>query len=59
MERLRNWIEEALGRRYGWPPVCIGYKGRREVYSIDFEDGTSKRYYIDFDSKEIEEVVYD
>ena len=53
---FRNWIEKALQKCYVWPPVCVGQKGHRRVYVLDFEDGTSGRYFIDFDAKSIEEV---
>lgn len=52
---MRNWIEEATGKRIAWSPVCIGSKGGRKLYVVTFEDGTEAGYYIDFDRKELEE----
>lgn len=54
--KLRNWIERKTGKRWAWYPVKIGCKGGRDVYSIDWEDGTTQDYYIDFEAEEIEEV---
>lgn len=54
-ERLRNWIEADLGKRTAWPPTCIGYKGGRKLYAIEFEDGTEGTYFIDYDDMSIEE----
>lgn len=56
--KLRNWIERAIGKQFIWSPVCIGRKGHRKVYAIDWVDGTSGRYYIDFDEQTIETVEY-
>ena len=56
MKAFRNWIEEKIGKRITWSPVCIGRRGGLKVYSIDFEDGTEGMYYIDFDNQTIEEV---
>ena len=56
MRTLRNWIEEAMGKRWEWSPIKVGRRGGREYYAIDWEDGTSGDYYIDFDSKTIEEA---
>lgn len=53
---FRNWIEEAIGKRLTWSPVCIGRRGGRKEYHIDFEDGTEGMYYIDFENQMIEEV---
>lgn len=54
--KLRNWIERAIGKQWNWPPVRIGLWGGRPVYQIDWEDGTSGDYYIDWDAEEIEET---
>lgn len=54
-KKLRNWIEHKLGKRLGWRPVMVMVKGGRKIYSITFEDGTEKDYYIDFEKEEIEE----
>ena len=35
-------------------PTKIGYRHGRPYYSVDFVDGTSDDYFIDFDKKEIE-----
>ena len=53
--KLRNWIEEALGKQIAWSPVCIGRKNGRKLYAVNFEDGTEAAYFIDYDKKEIEE----
>ena len=55
--KLRNWIEKAIGKQWAWPPVMVGRKGGREVYAIDWTDGTSGSYFIDFDEQTIEEWV--
>lgn len=52
---MKNWIEEATGKQLAWSPVCIGIKGGRKLYAVNFEDGTEVAYFIDFDKKEIEE----
>lgn len=52
---LRNWIEKAIGKEWRWSPTLIGYRGGRKVYAIDWMDGTSGDYWIDFDRHEIEE----
>lgn len=54
MENLRNWIEKAFGKRIIWCPVCVGYKGGRALYEVDFEDGTTADCFIDFIEKTIE-----
>lgn len=52
---LRNWIEKKVGKQMSnTKPTKIGYKHGRPCYSIDFTDGTSDDYFIDFDKKEIE-----
>lgn len=55
MKQYRNWIEEELKKRISFQPVNIGTKGGRKIYTIEFEDGDSKEYYIDFEQKTIEE----
>lgn len=55
-ERLRNWIEQAIGKQWANPPAHAGYKGHREVYEIDWVDGTSQSYFIDWEEERIEEV---
>lgn len=56
MKIYRNWIEEALRARIVWSPVNVGYRGGRKVYEVTTEDGSSNDYFIDFDSKTIEEA---
>ena len=56
MKAFRNWIEEAIGKRWISNPVCVGRKHGRKYYQIDWEDGTSGDYYIDCDEHWIEEV---
>ena len=56
MEKLRNWIEEALGRRIVWSPIRVGSRSGRDVYAVNFEDGSEEDYYIDFEKNTIEEV---
>lgn len=56
MKIFRNWIEERLERRINWISRCIGIRSGRKYYEINFKDGTSKDYFIDFDNKTIEEV---
>lgn len=53
--KLRNWIEEALGKQIAWSPVFVGAKGGRKIYAICFKDGTEVDYFIDFDHHTIEE----
>lgn len=53
--KLRNWIEETIGKQIAWSPICIGSKGGRKLYAVSFEDGTEAAYYIDFDNRTIEE----
>ena len=56
MEILRNWIEKAIGKQWVWPPVYVGRAhGGREVYEIDWSDGTTGKYFIDFEDETIEE----
>ena len=55
MKTFRNWIEEALKKRIDWSPIHIGKKGGRDYYLLQFEDGSEKVYYIDFEEKTIEE----
>lgn len=52
---LRNWLEEAIKKQLSRFPVCIGYKCGRKYYALDFTDGTSGDYFIDFEKKEVEE----
>jgi hypothetical protein len=49
-----NWIEVATGKQVQFSPVNIGYKHGRPCYAINFVDGTSGDYYIDFEDREIE-----
>ena len=56
MTAFRNWIEERLERRINWISRCLGVRGGRKYYEINFKDGTSKDYFIDFDNMTIEEV---
>lgn len=53
--KLRNWIEEAIGKQIAWSPVCVGSKGGRTLYVIQFINGTEADYFIDFDHHIIEE----
>lgn len=54
-KNLRNWIEKRVGKQMSsMKPTKIGYKHGRPYYSVDFVDGTSDDYFIDFDKKEIE-----
>lgn len=55
MEKLRNWIEETLKKEIAWSPCFVGWKNGRRLYTIRFDDGTEKDYFIDFDNKTIEE----
>ena len=57
--RLRNWVECALGKRYEWPPRYYMNRRHRKVYAIEFEDGTTANYYIDFDRQTIEPVNWE
>ena len=54
--KFRNWIEYAIGKRYIWSPVYVGTVGGRKVYNIDWADGTSGDYFIDFEHQTIEEM---
>lgn len=54
-KNLRNWIEKKVGKQMSnMKPTKIGYKHGRPYYSVDFVDGTSDDYFIDFNKKEIE-----
>ena len=54
-KNLRNWIEKRVGKQMSsMKPTKIGYKHGRPYYSVDFIDGTSDDYFIDFDKEEIE-----
>lgn len=53
--KTRNWIEETLKKEIAWSPYFVGWKNGRRLYTIRFNDGTEKDYFIDFDSKTIEE----
>lgn len=53
--KYRNWIEKALGKQTRWEPVRIGMRGGRDLYDVEFTDGTEGTYYIDFERKTIEE----
>jgi len=53
--KLRNWIEEATGMQMNFSPVYVGSKGGRKLYSITWNGGTEKDYFIDFEKHEIEE----
>lgn len=54
-KNLRNWIEKKVGKQMSnMKPTKIGYRHGRPYYSVDFVDGTSDDYFIDFDKKEIE-----
>ena len=53
---LRNWIEKKIGKRYRWYPVKVGTKGGRDLYNIEWEDGTMQDYFIDWEAEEIEEA---
>lgn len=52
----RNWIEKAIGTQWLWPPVLCGYINGRPYYTIDWGNGDSDEYYIDFNSHIIEPV---
>lgn len=54
--KLRNWIEQAIGKQFAWSPVYVGTVGGRKVYNIDWADGTSGDYFIDFEHQTIEEM---
>ena len=66
MMNFRNWIEKSLEKRIAFVPIIsfsnaitlyiyVGSKGGRKLYSITFEDGTEKDFYIDFEIQEINE----
>lgn len=54
---LRNWIEKATNKRLGWKPMYWGKKGHRDVYTLEFEDYTEAKYYIDFENEELEQIT--
>lgn len=56
MKGFRNWIEEQTGKRIEWNPVYVGSRGGRTVYEIQFEDGTTKDYFIDYEDELVEPV---
>lgn len=56
MTTFRNWIEERLESKITGSPVYVGSRGGRKVYEVTTEDGSSNDYFIDFDSKTIEEA---
>lgn len=51
--KLRNWIEEAIGKQIAWVNE-VGRKGCRKIYCVTYMDGTEDDFYIDFDRKEVE-----
>jgi hypothetical protein len=51
--KLRNWMEEVLGKQIAWVNG-VGSKGGRKIYCITFMDGSEEDFYIDFDHKLIE-----
>lgn len=54
-KKFRNWIEKKVGKQMSnMKPTKVGYRHGRPCYSVDFIDGTSDDYFIDFDKKEIE-----
>ena len=53
---MSRWIEEALHRRLVWSPVLVNENSKRPIYSLQFENGESGDYYINFKHKFIEEV---
>lgn len=54
--KLRNWIEQAIGKQFAWSPVYVGTVSGRKVYNIDWVDGTSGDYFINFKHQTIEEM---
>jgi len=50
----RNWIEQAIGKRWSWPPNFMGFRHDRKYYNIIWIDGTEGDYYIDWIKKTIE-----
>lgn len=51
----REWLEEVLDKQIKFGPAMVSIKNCKEVYSIEFEDGEEKEYYIDFENRMIEE----
>lgn len=49
-----GWIEKTLGKKLLWPPVRIGFRFGRELYTIVFDDYTEGDYFISHDRMEIE-----
>ena len=45
---LRNWIERAIGKRWASPPVKVGVKHGMALFEIDWADGTTARYFINY-----------
>lgn len=54
--KFRNWIERAIRKQFACSPVYVGTAGGRKVYNIDWADGTSGDYFIDFEHQTIEEM---
>lgn len=52
--KKRNWIEKETGKQMAFSPVCIGSKGGRKLYAVDFVDGSEADYFIDFDKRTLE-----
>lgn len=51
--KMRNWIEEVIGKQIAWING-VGSKGGRKLYAVTFMDGSEEDYFIDFDKHEIE-----
>ena len=56
MEKLRNFIEVALGKQIKYISGALGIRGGRKYYEITFKDDTTRDYFIDFDNKTLEEA---
>ena len=55
-QELRNWIEKETGKRIVCSPTYVGIFGGREVFALDFEDGTEMDAYIDWFKHKVESV---
>ena len=53
--RPKHWIESAIGKHYLNYPVEVGVKNGRKLYEICWTDGSYGEYFIDWDSRTIEE----
>ena len=50
-----SWIELRFGKRLRWWPSRTGWKNGREYFTLEFMDGTTGDYHINFGDQTLEE----